>query len=357
MSFALLRIPIRVDPFFLLIAVLLGADLVGIPGFLVLWVVIVFASVLLHELGHAVAFRAYGYRPRIDLHGLGGATSANTVGRLPPGRSALITLAGPAVGIVLGGAALLIERSSGPIASDLVRFLLRVVVFVNLGWGVLNLVPILPLDGGRVMAAAVDKLTGGRGEAPSYLISAIVAAALVVPALTYGLPFAAILAGFFGVQNLAAFAALRQRKRDRPLESRLDEAERLLAFDPVAGARRAESVLDEAHSPPTRRRAGAITARAQQALIDAARYDEAAALGAQAYRRVPDPELAFGVAKALGRAGRVQDALAWLNTALEAGFDDVRRLEDDPGLAPLRDEPRFAAFRRRLLDGSRNEDG
>jgi len=340
-----------------LIAVLLGAELAARPGFLVLWVVVVLASVLLHEFGHAVAFRAYGYRPRIELHGMGGATSADTRGRLSPGRSAVITLAGPAVGITLGGLALAIERGSGPIGSDLVRFLLRILVFVNLGWGVLNLVPIIPLDGGRVMAAALDKLTGGRGEAPSYLVFALFAGALIVPALLYGLPFAAILAGFFGVQNLAAFAALRDRRRDRPLDARLDEAERLLSFDPAAAGSRAESVLLEARSPATRARAVAIAGGAQDLLSRAGRYDHAATLGARIFGRAPDPRLAYGVARALAMGGRVEDALAWLNTALEAGFDDVRRLESDPGLEPLRAEPRFAAFRRRLVEERSREGG
>ena len=75
-QFRLFGIQVHVDLFFLVLAVLIGGR--GIresPVLLVSWVAIVFASVLLHELGHALSARAFGQQPVISLYGLGGVTA------------------------------------------------------------------------------------------------------------------------------------------------------------------------------------------------------------------------------------------------------------------------------------------
>ena len=64
------------------------------------WVVAVFLSVLVHEMGHALAIRALGVQPWITLYGMGGLTS-HRGGRLPPKTQILVSLAGPAAGFAL----------------------------------------------------------------------------------------------------------------------------------------------------------------------------------------------------------------------------------------------------------------
>ena len=66
------------------------------------WVAIMFAGVLMHELGHALTARAFGQRPFITLHGLGGLTTWRATGAMSPGRRLLIAAAGPSVGIAIG---------------------------------------------------------------------------------------------------------------------------------------------------------------------------------------------------------------------------------------------------------------
>src|SRR5277367_2908019 len=68
-----------------------------------IWVVIVFVSVLVHELGHALVSLAYHYQPSIQLVGLGGLTRPNAPGPIPWHREVLLTAAGPLVGAALGG--------------------------------------------------------------------------------------------------------------------------------------------------------------------------------------------------------------------------------------------------------------
>src|SRR5262245_60868176 len=107
LQFRVFGIPVHLSLFFLLLVVLIGrngAD--GSPVLLAAWVLIAFASVLAHELGHALSVRAFGGQPFIMLYGLGGVTTWRRRGELTAGRRFLISAAGPAVGIVIGFSAL-----------------------------------------------------------------------------------------------------------------------------------------------------------------------------------------------------------------------------------------------------------
>jgi Zn-dependent protease len=140
--------PIEVNTTFL---IMLGVVLLwmgGLPGLFV--VGLAFASVLLHELGHAVVARSLGVGVSgIELHFFGGAAKM-----MEQPRSArdeiLIALAGPAVSFALAGVGWLGFAATG--AS----------IFYLLGWintviGVFNLIPAMPMDGGRVLRAALTR--------------------------------------------------------------------------------------------------------------------------------------------------------------------------------------------------------
>ena len=97
LHFSLLNIPVRVHPMFWLMGLILGSG--GSRGLqpVVLWVVAVFVSVLVHEMGHALVIRALGVQPWITLYGMGGLTS-HQGGRFRPQTQILVSLAGPAAG-------------------------------------------------------------------------------------------------------------------------------------------------------------------------------------------------------------------------------------------------------------------
>jgi Zn-dependent protease len=116
-----------------------------------------------HEIGHSVVARCFGLPVRaITLHVLGGVSE---IEREPgtPGREFLVAVAGPLLSLVLaaGGYAVLLWTSLPAIAALLVEAL----TVANLVVGVFNLLPGLPLDGGRVVRAAVWKLTGDQRPA------------------------------------------------------------------------------------------------------------------------------------------------------------------------------------------------
>ncbi|MGX5359414.1 site-2 protease family protein [Kocuria sp. KH4] len=116
-------------------------------------------SVLLHELAHAWTGRAFGWPTgRIVLSLLGGHTHFGDV-RTTPLASAVVSLAGPAVNLVLGLAGWALLRTADP-APSLGWVLLDLTTWANLIVGLFNVLPGLPLDGGRVVESVVWALTG-----------------------------------------------------------------------------------------------------------------------------------------------------------------------------------------------------
>ncbi len=153
--FRALGFPVRVEPtFFLTVAVALLFRLSdgGPLLFAFTWGAVLFVSILTHELGHAlVARRLQVPVGTISLHALGGQVET---GRTTPGRSLLVSLAGPAAGLSLGLLTLgVVPFAVGnPIGAEIVEDLL----WVNLGWSFFNLLPLYPLDGGNALRSGLS---------------------------------------------------------------------------------------------------------------------------------------------------------------------------------------------------------
>ena len=111
---------------------------------------VVFGSILVHELGHAVVGRRLGLNPRrILLHGFGGLCE---YGRAPKAREGLISAAaGPVAGLILGALALALSLTVGASLPPRMAWLLGAAVQINIFWSLFNLLPMYPLDGGSVL--------------------------------------------------------------------------------------------------------------------------------------------------------------------------------------------------------------
>ncbi len=141
-------VPVRLDGSALLVLglLLLGSARGGPAAFAggALDAAVVFGSVLVHELGHALAGRSRGLGVvEIVLHGFGGLTRFS---RSPtPAEGVGVTLAGPGAGLALGLALVPVRVVFGPIAA------LDAAIAFNIGWSLFNLLPMFPLDGGQVL--------------------------------------------------------------------------------------------------------------------------------------------------------------------------------------------------------------
>jgi Zn-dependent protease len=212
--------------------------------------VIVFISVLIHELGHALAFRAFGFQPSIALVSLGGETRPNSNGTLLWYRSVLVSLAGPLSGFVLGalcgvGYFFFLKEESGALAFFLYWFFAA-----NLFWTIFNLLPVPPLDGGHVLSTVLIRFFGRKGFIAAQGLALLAALA----AVAYGLRTGSILwVLFFGLWGLQAFRAISEAlktpspasEEQSPLMHSLERAQQALSQNQLPEARRlASSVVD-----------------------------------------------------------------------------------------------------------------
>jgi Zn-dependent protease len=216
LKFPLLGIPVSVHITFLFVALLGATAYSGVD--IAIWTAAAFASILLHEMGHALTARSFGATGvGVTLYGLGGVTSYGAGTKMTNGRSFLISAAGSATGIVAGGALLLMVRSGTfDGVSHEVAVFLDSFIFTALVWGILNWVPIVPLDGGHMVQSVASAISEEHGPLISQVITWITVAIVVPFALMNGYQFAAIIVvlfAFSGLREYRATAARREAKK------------------------------------------------------------------------------------------------------------------------------------------------
>ncbi len=198
--------PLRIEPFFFVTAWLIGGR--QEPQWMIVWVVMVFTGVLAHELGHAFAGRRMGLEPWIQLIAFGGLTGWSRPRPLTSRQQILISAAGPAVGIVIGVSILAMGwlgvLNGAPPA--MIR-VLDMAVWVNLGWGVLNLLPILPMDGGHIASAVAEMVAGRRGRIAARVLSIVLTVFFGLWALQGGQWWILILCAVFTYANVQGLRA------------------------------------------------------------------------------------------------------------------------------------------------------
>ncbi len=178
-------IPVRVHASLaLMCAVIFGATLYNLGLAAMAWAMVlvvgVVGSVLVHELGHAAAGRYFGIQTRaIVLYPFGGVAQLEQLW-VRPRVDAWLAFAGPAASMLLGAGMVALGRAVGQ--GDVQRL-----GWINLGLGVLNLMPAFPMDGGRVLRAALVHWLGtSRGTVVTLLVGlAFVCAFVVVGAWTW----------------------------------------------------------------------------------------------------------------------------------------------------------------------------
>ena len=235
------RIPVTISPYWFLIAgvfiVIYANDLAGTLNGSVRYavaatfVVLLYLSVLVHELSHSLVARGYGLPVRrILLYPLGGISE---IEREPPtpGREFTVSAAGPALSLVLAaiGYGLMKVVPAGTIGGIIVSQ----VRWANLIVGLFNLLPGLPLDGGRMLRAAVWKLTGRPGTATIVAAWAgrVIAVALLVVPIGYAMAsgqsedlmsmlWLAFIAGFMWIGAGQSIRATRVRERLPGIQAR-----------------------------------------------------------------------------------------------------------------------------------------
>jgi Zn-dependent protease len=219
---------IRVHPFFWLLSAILGWGLIRINfGVFFLFIACVFVSILVHELGHVFMGRLFGTTSHVVLYSFGGLAIPD---RTLPSRwqRIAVSLAGPLAGFILFGLVWLCELQVLPEVDPhkektLLWLGVNFLWWMNLVWGLLNLLPIWPLDGGQISREICLWLAPRNGVRVSLGISLLVAGLLAIQALTAYykrpmIPFLDMLAGIynailFGLLALQSFQLLQQAEQ------------------------------------------------------------------------------------------------------------------------------------------------
>jgi stage IV sporulation protein FB len=223
LHFRLFGIPVTVTAWFWLAGLLTS----GVGGevhvdLILIWVGCLFVSILVHEMGHALTALFFGWPPEVYLYGFGGlAVFRPTYGRTT-GRSVLISFMGPGAGFLLYGVTLAAEYAL--IASGWPQTLSREELFrlevflgdmefINLWWGVVNLLPVLPLDGGRIAETLLVRFRPWDGPRLVITLSVVVAGVVAVFFLLNRERFGLYPAALFG---LLAFSNLQSMQTRSP---------------------------------------------------------------------------------------------------------------------------------------------
>jgi len=205
----LFGIPFHAHWFFWIMMALLGgagaartpADWLGVGLFMLAGTV----SIGCHELGHALTGRRFGARqPTIELTGLGGLCTFQSAA-FRRWQEFLMIAAGPLANAVLAVVFGLLLAFRGEEAPPMVAELMLDFLWINVVWGLFNVLPIHPLDGGQMMRV----LLGPRRLSLTFIVSIATTAALFPLAMRFG-SWTVILLAFLAWHNIQDLMAARR---------------------------------------------------------------------------------------------------------------------------------------------------
>ena len=218
LNFRLGSMPVRIQPWFWLTSFVLAGPWFSDeprPWPMILFVVACTVSILWHELGHAWTMRWFGARyVEIVLTGFGGYAFTHSRASRPWQRI-LIALAGPCNQLA-AWSLLLAAIHLGPLnsmlnSSELANQFVNQLLLINLAWPLLNLIPIFPLDGGRVCRELGTSLLGAKGLKLSLYLSGLICSAMIIWIVSVGGSlFNALLFGMLLAQNIQELQALNE---------------------------------------------------------------------------------------------------------------------------------------------------
>lgn len=314
----LLGFPVQVRPGFPVFLVLIVFLYGGNIGLWVAGAIGVFTVV--HELGHAIAARSTGAQAAISLDFMMAYASYRPSRELRWWERTMIAISGPALQVA-GGTATLLVMGVNPLSRDEIvsSDASLAVWWAGVALGLLNLIPVLPLDGGAVIASLIDSVAPGRGRSLMLRASVALTAGAIVVMIVEGTartfaPFAAFLL-VFQLQILGATNALRR------------------AADHASGDPQRDSVV--------------ITT-----LLAMEDPDKAVVFGTDAWRKCPSAGTAVLVAQAHASREEQAAALQWLDSAAHISLDPaetLRQLDESPEFDAIRDTPAFVGVRELLV--------
>lgn len=224
--FTVFGIPVRVHPAFWIVGCLLGFQS-GDMRLTMIWIGCLFGSILVHELGHALVARHFGWPPSIILYHFGGLATFQPSWGYTRKRAILVSLAGPGAGFVLFGIVEVIRfglieaHNGGEVwATNLLRgdgqrmsatyFAIIQLEWINLFWGLMNLLPVYPLDGGQVCSEILNARAGRKGMMRTHQVGMVTGAAAAMFFVSQDRMFAGLMFAGIAYENYQKYERLKK---------------------------------------------------------------------------------------------------------------------------------------------------
>lgn len=376
-------IPLKIHPFFWLFASLIGFLNSSEPMQIVIWVLVIFFSLLVHEYGHALMAKAFQQTARIEFFAFGGVTYRE--GRkLKLWEEFLVVVAGPCAGFLL----CILGYFILPHITDkqsLLFFFVSITTIVNLLWTVLNLIPVLPLDGGQLLRIILEKFMGYKAIRVTHLISLILAIALTFLFFVEGQIFLGVLffmLAFMSYRSFKESSFISAQDQDTELQKLFEEAEQQLLLgnkqDALARFKKVRSgtshgviyniatetaaliLLEDASKDPAKKEEAykylqslpmvspEITPRFHELAFEFGNYTKTIDLAEEAFQLQPTAQTAFITARACAALKQVEASVGWLECALSEGLANFEQLLQSKEFDPIRETAEFKSFLQEL---------
>ena len=227
LRFRLLGLPVRVHPLFWVVSAVL-AGRVGDVKAIFLWIACVFVSILVHEFGHALIARMHGADPSVILYSMGGLCvyQDSREGRW---QRLFVLIMGPGAGFLLAGLTIgvaslwlgispvgvLLDDYTGArtVPSHYAMMALVFLKYINIAWGVFNLMPIMPLDGGQIATIFLSMHDRRQGPRRAYILSVVTAGLVAVYMVKIKLYYNALFLGLLAFSSFQMVQALHYQSR------------------------------------------------------------------------------------------------------------------------------------------------
>ncbi len=376
-----MKIPLSISPFFFITAGFIGWLNSGkSPNpilYILIWVGIIFISVLVHEYGHAITSKCFGQSPKIKLVAFGGLTIPEGP-KLSKWKEFLVVLNGPLFGFVLFLLALAIY-SSGYFVHPTILYFLKVVIWVNFFWTIVNLIPVLPLDGGQMLRVILQSIFGVKGLRYTAILCLLFSICVAIYGFSRGYFVIGIIFSLFAFQNFDIFRkakVISENDDNEDITRDMKEIEDLLIRD------QKDEAIPKLEDLRTKAKHGVIfnlttqylaTIKADRgefldvykllqpikdrinieskfflhrAAFEVKDYSLVIELAGPSFKYVADPDIAVNSALACVMLHREKEALEWLNAAKQEGIEDIKAVLSRSEFDPIRGNAQF----QRLLD-------
>ncbi len=371
------KIPIQIHPIFLLVVFALSAINSNFELFgLIIWAFVIFFSLVVHEMGHALTAVAFGQHASIDLVGFGGLTRRQGH-PLRPIKEFIVVFMGPLAGFILGIACFLIYNLYATHLPVSIQEVLQIAYYANFFWTIVNLIPVQPLDGGQLLRITLEGFFGIKGLKTALFLSFLTGVLLSLFFFSIQQIFLGVIFMIFTYESFRSWTStlsMTKQDNDRALQQFYKSAEKDFHKGHLSYAQEKLNVVrkqsgqgllytsatillaeilhiqgheDQAYEmlyPIKKSLTSEQQALLHQLAFNQNHFQEAIGIGNTLYQSQPTDKIALINALCHAHLGQARPAIGWLQCAIKNGLPNIKEVLQKEDFNPIRHDPLFEAF-------------